>query len=133
MASDRTKSMIDTAAEIAESVLPQVQSVLAAAFTADDDPAAVADAPSEASSAGASTPAKPRRKRAGTWLGLLILGGLAAAAAVLWKRMQEGSSSDNWESSYTPPAPVADEATDAADNADAAEQADEEAANDSES
>ncbi len=123
MASDKTKSFMDTAAEIAEVVLPQVNSVLAAAFSSDDEtPAAQAVDPSlEATD---SKPAKPRRKRAGTWLGLLLLGGIAAAAAILWKRLQSGSASDNWESSYTPPTPdltptdSSDAATTAAEAAD---------------
>ena len=100
MAKAQTKSLMDTAAEIADVVLPQVSSVLAAAFSSDDQ--------TPAGSASEATPTKPRRKRVGTWIGLLLVGGVAAAAAVLWKRLQGASASDNWESSYTPPAPASD-------------------------
>lgn len=102
MASDKSKSLMDTAAEIAEVVIPQVSSVLAAAFSSNDETATGTDADPTPS----SPPSKPHRKRAGTLIGLLILGGIAAVAAIIWKRMHGGSASDNWESSYTPPTPT---------------------------
>jgi hypothetical protein len=90
----KSTSLIDAAAEIAEVVLPQVESVLGAAFAADRT--------DQQPTVGQTTPVKPRRKRARSRWGLLLLGGAAAGGAVLWRRLRDESASDNWESSYTP-------------------------------
>jgi hypothetical protein len=48
-------------------------------------------------------------KKGGKFKKLLLLGGLAAAAGVAYKKFSGQSTSDNWQSSYTPaPAPSSD-------------------------
>lgn len=50
---------------------------------------------------------KPQPKKGGKLKKLLLLGGLAAAAGVLFKKLTGGQPTDNWQSSYVPtPAPV---------------------------
>jgi hypothetical protein len=113
---DKNKSLIDTAAEIAESVLPEVQSVLkdamnagGGASTGEADTATSDAAPA---SADASEAIDSSSGRGRGLLALLVIGGLIAIAAVVIQRILSGKggedADDNWTSSYTPTAPDAE-------------------------
>jgi Alphaherpesvirus glycoprotein E len=140
---DKNKSLIDTAAEIAESVLPEVQSVLAAAFntagaapTADADTTISDTTPASADAAGTPEAADSSGgSRLRGLLAVLVIGGLIAVAAVVIKRILGDRSgedaADNWTSSYTPTPPggeteaPADVPADEAEADNEAEEADE--------
>ncbi|MGH3361046.1 MAG: hypothetical protein ACRDOM_01180 [Nocardioides sp.] len=50
---------------------------------------------------------KPAPKKGGKLKKVLLLGGLAAAGGFVYSKLKGGSTSDNWQSSYTPtPAPA---------------------------
>lgn len=52
--------------------------------------------------------AEPEPKKGGKLKKLFLIGGLAAVGSVVYQKVKAGSSSDNWQSSYTPsPAPSA--------------------------
>ena len=128
---DTNKSFIDTAAEIAEAVLPEVQSVLASAFTtAQAGAASASESLSDAASASTekikSTVESSGSNRGRTLLSVLIIGGLIAVAAVVIQRIlsgRGGDGDDNWTSAYTPAAaedePPADEVATEADESSA--------------
>ena len=132
MAIRRNKSLLTQAAEFAESVLPTLETAVGAAkeaalplladakgkaapllaegrAIAADKAAAVASSvksgASEPESVEASVEASPRR--GGRLRKLLLLGGLAAVAAVIYQKLRGESTRDNWQSSYVPtPAPA---------------------------
>lgn len=112
---DNNKSLIDTAAEIAEAVLPEVQSVLASAFsTAQAGAASASESLSDAASASTekikSTVDGSGSNRGRALLSVLIIGGLIAVAAVVIQRILSArgeDAGDNWTSAYTPAAPDA--------------------------
>ncbi|MFZ2502689.1 MAG: hypothetical protein WAW88_08480, partial [Nocardioides sp.] len=122
----RKKSLIDQAAEFAESVLPQIEAAVetakekydeamaAAAPVLADGKSLAAEKAKEAAAAasaklsaagmpgGDAAASEPAPKRRGRLRKLLVLLGLAAVAGFVVKRLAGQSSSDNWQSAYTP-------------------------------
>lgn len=142
MATPREKSFISQAAELAESVLPTIESAVtaakevaipllndareAAAPLLADGKALAAEKAAATKGLAAATAAKAaaaiedvdpdeaRKGRFGWLKKLLLIGGLAAVGAVVFRKLRSDSTSDNWQSSYVPtpapaPAPVAAE------------------------
>lgn len=150
----RKKTLIDHAAEFAESVLPALERAAesaketAAPLLADakdkaapllaDGKALAAEkaesvaAAAQSAAASAKEAAKekapekfggePKRKRGGFLKKLLVVGGLAALAAFVAKRLRGEDPADNWQSSYVPapppaaPAPTSEAAPQATDD-----------------
>ncbi len=139
----RKKTLMDHAAELAESVLPALERAAesaketaapllaeakekAAPLLADGKALAAEKAESVAAAAqSAAASAKetakekaperlggePKRKRGGFLKKLLVVGGLAAVAAFVAKKLRAEDPADNWQSSYVPaPPPAAPEA-----------------------
>lgn len=62
-------------------------------------------AKSKADAKVAELKGEPPKKKGGKLKKLVLLAGLAGAVAFVAKKLQGGSSSDNWQSSYTPSPP----------------------------
>lgn len=143
----RKKSLIDQAAEFAESILPQIESAVDSArdkagpaiadarakaapllaegkalaaekaasgrLAAGETLAAFADhahSSDTASDDADETPSGKRRK-GGKLKKLIVVGGLAAVAGVVAKKLLADSSNGNWQQSYTPAPPPAPRST----------------------
>lgn len=145
------KSLIDQAAELAENLKPTIESAVTATKEATApllaegkalaaEKAAATKAAAAAAAAKVAETAKQvdvpgvesETKSPLRWLKrLVVLAGVAAIAAVVYKKLRSDDTEDNWQSAYVPtppppaPAPVADvpeaepEAADAAEAAEA--------------
>lgn len=134
MATRTEKSLITQAAELAESIMPTIESAMTAAketalplvneakeVTAPllaDGKALVAEkaaatkglaaaAAAKAATSGGDDPADDSGSGRGWLRKLLLVGGLAAVGALVYKLLRRDAESDNWQSSYVPtPAPT---------------------------
>lgn len=134
MATRSDKSLITQAAELAESIMPTIESAVTAAketalpllneakeatapliadgkALAAEKAAATKDLAAAAAAKVAASGAEDSAEESGGgrgWLRkLLLVGGLAAVGALVYKLLRGDSESDNWQSSYVPtPAPA---------------------------
>lgn len=143
----RKKTLIDQAAEFAESILPQIESAVDSAR--DKAGPALADAKAKAkpllaegkalaaekaasgrtaagetlaafaehahasdeADAADDTESTGKRRKGGKLKKLIVVGGLAALAGIIAKKLLADSSGGNWQQSYTPTPPPAPRST----------------------
>ncbi len=123
------KSLLEQSVETAKAAVPVVESVVESIVEAAKDGFETAKeiaGTTEAKFADVAPAAvvdklpmveAPAHKGRGRLKKLLLLGGLAAIGAVIFKKLRSDSTSDNWQSSYVPTPPPATAPTPATDDA----------------